>query len=532
MSVLQQVTFTDKTETKEIIREVVDATFNSVCSTLGPNGCYVLINNLNQSIVTKDGVSGAKSMDFGETRRNLIANLIKEPALRTDTEVGDGTTTTVFMTTKLYKTFGDIMNFQNIRFVDTLVKQTIDALGELVIKVHHEDDRFRMMLNTTANYETEIVNRFLDIYNNYGTPNVILRKNHNLPEDLIQEERAICFRGGFPSSAVNDMACLATGAQQGIRFAVVPAGTEVVVLDTAVEAMFMEDMASLTSGTNKPIVMIARSWSQNAIQHIYIFMQNNPGSVIIPYRIAAGGTLGTSILNELAEVLGVNTSVTVEGAVNLIKATDVEFALSPNGIVVERDQEPAEKRAQSILASIVPQYEGMDVAARQTPIGMSLMSRIGVLRGNNIIITVTGQTLSDMNERYYRYEDVMKAAKTAISFGVLPGIGWGYLAAAAQVEDHYDQISLDKHQKELLDLYLDVLRQPYEHLTGFRYRSMEKLRFIDLTDGVESDFPDKVYDNAAAVTVALKGAWATAKTLGKLSTINGRGDKDYLGMGK
>lgn len=532
MSVLQQVTFTDKTETKEIIREVVDATFNSVCSTLGPDGCYVVINNLNQSIVTKDGVSVAKSMDFGEVRRNLIANLIKEPALRTDTEVGDGTTTTVFLTTKLYNAFGEFMNFQNTRFVDKLVRYTVCTLGDMVIKVDNEDERFRLMLNTTANYETEIVDRFLEIYRNYGTPNVILRKNHNLPEDLVQEERAICFRGGFPSSAMNDLACVVTRAPQGVRYAVIPAGTEVVVMDTVVESMFMEDMAAMVAGTNNPVVIMARSWSQTAIQHIAIFMQNNPGSAIIPYRMEAGGTLGTSVLKELADVLGVNTSVTMEGAVQLLKATDIEFALSPNGVVVERTQEAAEKRAQAILESIVPQYEGMDVAARQTPIGMSLMGRIGVLRGNNIIITVTGQTVSDMNERYYRYEDVMKAAKTAISFGVLPGIGWGYLTAAAKVEAHYDMIPMDKTERELLDLYLDVLRQPYEHLTGFRYRSMDKLRFIDLTDGSESDFPDKVYDNAAAVTVALKGAWATAKTLGKLSTVNGRGDKDYLGMGK
>lgn len=532
MSVLQEVTFTNQVATREIIDEVVDSSFESVCGTMGPNGRYVVINNLNSPVVTKDGASVARSLDFGEPRRNMVASLIKEPSLRTDTQVGDGTTTTVFMTTKLYKAFVNSMTFKNVRFVDKLVKDALAELSKLVIKVDRNSELFARMLMTTANYEAEIVDRFLSIYAEYESPNVILKRNHGLAEDKVHQELAISFTGNFPSNAIESVICKIFNARVGERSVTIPAGTEMVIIDEAIESMFAEDMASMTAGSNKPIVLLARSWSVASISHIGAFMQQNPGAIILPYRIEAGGTIGTDIMNDIANVLGVNVSATLEGAAELIKASDVNFMLAPTVLLVDRAQEAAGKRANEIIDRIAPIYENMDVTARQTPIGISMNSRIGGLRGNNVVITVTGETQSDCNERYYRYEDVMKAAKTAIEFGVLPGIGWGYLSAAAKLEDEYAQTSLTQVEQELLDTFLDVLRSQYEYLTGYRYRSMDKLRFIDLTDGEESDYPNKVYDNAAAVMVALQGAWATAKTLGKLSTINGRGDKDYLGRGR
>lgn len=122
----------------------------------------------------------------------------------------------------------------------------------------------------------------------------------------------------------------------------------------------------------------------------------------------------------------------------------------------------------------------------------------------------------------------MKAARTAVNFGVLPGIGWGYIHAASMLEDEFQGTQTFSGERMLLDSFTDVLRAQYEYLTGYNYRSMDSLKFLDLTTGEEEDRPSKVYDNAAATCLALEAGWATAKTLSKLSTIQGRGNTNYL----
>jgi chaperonin GroEL (HSP60 family) len=56
--------------------------------------------------------------------------VIKEPSIKTDLEVGDGTTTTVFLTYNLYKMFKNKMGFTQTRFVDKLVKEAIEEINK------------------------------------------------------------------------------------------------------------------------------------------------------------------------------------------------------------------------------------------------------------------------------------------------------------------------------------------------------------------------------------------------------------------
>lgn len=197
MSMLTETTFTNKKDTLAIVEEVVEMAFEAVCATMGPNGQYAVINQMNLPKVTKDGVSVAKALDFNEARQNMIAKIITEPSIKTDNEVGDGTTTTVFMTYHLYKAFSKLMSFKNIRFLDGLMGKIQEAIAEQVIQADITDDRFRSMLLTSSNYESEIVDKILEIYREYKNPNIQLIKAPMLPRDEITFTKEIKFRGNF-----------------------------------------------------------------------------------------------------------------------------------------------------------------------------------------------------------------------------------------------------------------------------------------------------------------------------------------------
>ena len=57
MSILTEQTFTNKEETRKIIDEVIQMAYESVSATMGPNGSYAVINQLNKPKLTKDVVS-------------------------------------------------------------------------------------------------------------------------------------------------------------------------------------------------------------------------------------------------------------------------------------------------------------------------------------------------------------------------------------------------------------------------------------------------------------------------------------------
>jgi chaperonin GroEL len=72
----------------------IDKLANAVTSTLGPNGRNVVISNNGSIHSTKDGVSVAKSITLEDPIEELGVQLVKQAAIKTADNAGDGTTET------------------------------------------------------------------------------------------------------------------------------------------------------------------------------------------------------------------------------------------------------------------------------------------------------------------------------------------------------------------------------------------------------------------------------------------------------
>lgn len=516
---LTETTFTNKADTRAIINEVISNAFEAVCATMGPNGEYAVINQLNQPKVTKDGVSVAKALDFNETRRNMIAKIITEPAIKTDKEVGDGTTTTIFMTYHLYQMFHKQMTFKNIRFLDGLIEQVSKLVAKEIIPVKVDDPEFRNMLLTSSNYEEEIVDKVLEIFSQYKNPNIRLEKNDSLPADEIIFTKEIAFKGNY---LIDEW--IPNTPTSAIRF---PVGGTVVLLDCHVRGL-TQDMINLITQASPgaPAILLARNFDPNVITQIRSESANLKRCIAIPYKVEAVGTLGSQVMNDLGQLLGATPLADVNNITEeTICKTINEVTLAPKALMFNKATPSVEEIATRILEQIDQRYENMNIVDRQTPVGKELARRVGRLRANNVTLLVSGTVPSEASERYYRYEDVMKAATTALEFGVIPGIGYGYISAREALEAFPKQS--DEGLEQLVDMLKSVLVAQYEHLTEHKYTGIGTARYVDLVSGEESDKPMNVYDNAAATMTALKGAWSTAKTLGKLSNVMGRSNSNY-----
>ncbi|WNV45980.1 chaperone GroEL [Aeromonas phage AerS_266] len=528
MSILTEITFTNKEDTRVLVDEVVKNAVQAVTSTMGPDGCYVTILEKNLPKVTKDGVSVAKALDFNEARRNAIAKIITEPSIKTDVEVGDGTTTTVFMLGQFYETFKNKISFNNIRLIDKWVEEVRQILNDMTIPGDVNSDVFKSMLMTTSNYESEIVDRILNIYREYDNPNVLLQKTPSLPKDVVERNTSIYFLGSYATDEfrprTNDQGQKTCSKDPGCRVIVVDGHISRVDVKLLTSIVKVPDSEQVYDGD---IVIIARNFDPTVVT---LFKQVNSkfGTRILPYQLNAPGSLGSNVIRDLCELLKVNSVSDFHEIENQpLDYTGPGFILGPNSMIVDQDDQWVKDTCLELVQELKKRYEVMNVIERQSPIGKNLFDRISRLTGNNIIIKVTGTVPSEASERYYRYEDAMKAARTGVIYGILPGIGYGYLKAASMLKDKLEY-TIEKEHDDLFNDFLNVLTAQYKYLSGdVNYKLGTQPKFLDLVTGEIEPTPTMVFDNAAATLTALSGAWATAKTLCKLSNIMGRSHSSY-----
>src|SRR2546421_9735226 len=80
------------------IKKGVDTLTNAVRVTIGPKGRNVVLDHpLNTPKVLNDGVAIARGIDLEEPFTNMVVQLLKEAAIKTNTMVGDGTTTATIL---------------------------------------------------------------------------------------------------------------------------------------------------------------------------------------------------------------------------------------------------------------------------------------------------------------------------------------------------------------------------------------------------------------------------------------------------
>ena len=91
------------TDARSEILEGVNDLADAVKVTMGPKGRNVVIENPGgYPILTKDGVTVAKAINFSDQFRDLGAQMVKESASRTADLAGDGTTTATVLSQAIF----------------------------------------------------------------------------------------------------------------------------------------------------------------------------------------------------------------------------------------------------------------------------------------------------------------------------------------------------------------------------------------------------------------------------------------------
>ena len=91
-------------EARSSILNGIDLLTDAVATTLGPKGRNVILERQNAPpMISKDGVTIAKQIDFNDKLMNLGCSLVKKVAEKVNDSAGDGTTTSTILARAIYK---------------------------------------------------------------------------------------------------------------------------------------------------------------------------------------------------------------------------------------------------------------------------------------------------------------------------------------------------------------------------------------------------------------------------------------------
>lgn len=524
-------------ETTQIIDEVVDLVREAVVSTMGPNGKLAFIKSGVSTKTTKDGVTVARSIKFSDERYEMVNRVITEPAIKTDRECGDGTTTTIQLTAALYEVFKKFPSFMENTKAEKLILAIIKKLQEQAITVDVNDPRLYMMALTSANQDELLAKTVIDIYKESGNrfPECELKEHYGTGDKIERiEGRRLDMTYSNPWFGKNHMGGELKLTNYGV-----------VVIDNRLTALDFENLCDTLDSAIKPkgkaiypLVLVCRGVEQDVVSQLqkYAAANNHLTRDRVPCVIAVstnmGGSVGTSQMQDLAVMINApmlsdvmdlsSTEITMDHP-TLILGSSYSKVIELD----DDDNKRIEEQAKTIERSIAEYSftERYSLRARFNE------KRIRTLRGEMVTIHVGGETNSEVKERIDRYEDVVKAIKSGLVNGVLPGCGVSIIKATLAVIKETEKTELNI---ALLKAIFKAACSPYVQLmTGIRPFDLDSLFtkaianeeysfpiVINLATGDEGNPEDiGIFDTAYATITALKGGLQTSKILASTQSL-------------
>lgn len=165
----KEIIFDD--QAKERLFNGVTTLAKAVKTTLGAGGKTVILEDqLGRPHVTKDGVTVAKSINLEDPVEHLAASILKQVAIKSATEAGDGTTTSIVIAESIIKSA-----FYNEEVINvTLLRNEIEYVKDLLIqeletrKKEVTEDNLVDVATISANGDAEMGQIIADAYNKVG----------------------------------------------------------------------------------------------------------------------------------------------------------------------------------------------------------------------------------------------------------------------------------------------------------------------------------------------------------------------------
>ncbi len=505
----------------------VDKLANAVKVTLGPRGREVIIEKKwGTPLVTKDGVTVAKEIEFKDPYENMGAQLVKEVASKTADVAGDGTTTATVLAQAIFteglKAIASGANPMDLkRGIDRAVEKVVEEIKAQSIQVGGRKE-IEQVATISANNDPEIGRIIADAMEAVGKDGVITVEESKSAQTTLETVQGMQFDRGYLSP----------------YFVTNPDKMEAVLEEPFIliyekKISNVKDLLPVLEQVvraGRPILIIAEDVEAEALATLVV---NHIKGVIRACAVKAPGfgQRRKDYLQDIAILTG-GTAITEELGIKLESVT-LDMLGRADKVIVDKDNTTivGGKGSKDNINARIEQIKKQIVETTSDYDREKLQERLAKLAGGVAIIRVGAATEAELKEKKARVEDAVHATKAAVEEGIVPGGGVALVRASESLEN----LKVENPDQQVgVDIVKKACRTPLRQIAsnaGFEgYVVLEKVLQLgsekgkswgfdasvgDYKDMVEAGIidPTKVVRTAIQNAASVAGTMLTAEAL-------------------
>lgn len=416
----------------------------AVGSTMGPSGHNVIIDRtVGPPLITKDGVTVAKSINLADKLPSMGAELLKEVASKTNELAGDGTTTATVLAHAMLK--------EGIKMIGTgrdsiYIKKGMDFATEEIIKVLKKNSiqvrNSQDIVNIgtiSANGDTQIGELLSQAIEKVGQDGIITIEPGKSTKTTLDVAEGMQFDGGYLSPY------FVTNTEKNTVELINP-----YILLTNRKISGLADFIPIleqVADANAPLLVIADDVEGEAL-HTLIVNKFKGTLSSCAVKAPSYGENRTDILGDIAAVVG-GTVLDASNAQNLKSMTLDSLGVASKVIVsrtsttivgcqTEESKNAIEERVKSLRSALAS-----DGSLDELHIDR-YRKRLAKLAGGVAVVRVGGSTEVEILEKKDRVEDALNATIAAAQEGIVPGGGTALFYAQKEVGYWFNNIVSEK----------------------------------------------------------------------------------------
>lgn len=417
---------------------------HAVSSTLGPNGRTVLIEDkVNGIKVTKDGVTVARAFtEVKDEIENIGAQLVKQVAIKSANEAGDGTTTSTLLATTIVE--------EGLKLIDqgtnpVAVKKGIDRAVKLVIEELKKqardidtEDQIKQVATISGNNDEEVGNLIASALGKVGREGIVSIEESKTGETFLEVVEGMQFDRGYksPYFVTNNSTMQAVLEDPYI---LIYDGR----ISTAAELL---PVLTKANHDNKALLIVAEDVGDEALATLIV---NKMRGIVKACAVKAPdfGERKTLLLEDLAILTG-GQVISKDKGFKLDKITPLQLDQllgKSRSVTVDKEETTiidGKGQEDSITSRAEEIKQQIDRPGTSPYEKEKLQERLGKLVGGVAIITVGGNSEIEMKEKKDRVEDALFATKAALAEGIVPGGGIALINAftsATKVDSEWSE---------------------------------------------------------------------------------------------
>ena len=444
-------------EARKALQAGIDKLADTVRITMGPKGRNVVLDKkFGAPLITNDGVTIAKDIEFEDAFENMGAQLVKEVATKTNDAAGDGTTTaTLLAQTIVREGMKNIAAGANPMVLKKGIAKAVDVAVKAIVDnskaVTGSEDIARV--GTVSSADENVGKLIAEAMEKVTSDGVITIEESKTAETYSEVVEGMQFDRGYISPyMVTD-----TDKMEAVY-------DDAFILITDKKISSIQEILPLLEQIvkmGKKLVIVAEDVEGEALTTI--ILNNLRGTFKVAAVKAPGfGDRRKEMLKDIAVLTGgevISSELGLE-----LNETTVEQLGQAQQVVIQKENTiivdgAGDKKA---IKSRVAQIRNAIEKTTSDFDREKLQERLAKLAGGVAVIKVGAATEIEMKEKKLRIEDALAATKAAVEEGIVAGGGTAFVNAMPAVNKLVP--TLEGDEKTGAKIILKALEAPVRQI--------------------------------------------------------------------